>query len=352
VQNPFQLLLPRTGVRPGLACEITPEGVVAARQVDGTQAALSFAPLEDGAIIPGTAAPNFADPALITSAVRKALDEVAAREKQITLVVPDAAVRILIMDFDALPSKPQDALPIVRFRLRKLMPFEVEDAAVSYQVMRRQSGQAQPVQLQPGPVQAAQVQPGQVQPGHAQPGPIQASQIQAGQVPAGQVRVLVTVMPALRRAEYESAVRAAGYQPGVLLPSTLAALAALPSTDPVLLVSRNGLSLTTAIATGSELLLYRTLELPPEDELSPFASREELSQTVFVALSYFEDVLHAQPELIYYAGPGGAIGLQRDLADFSGEPLPPISDLAAQSTGAVTAMPKGLIAGVMGALAS
>ena len=50
-------------------------------------------------------------------------------------MVPDAAVRVLMLDFDSLPAKVQEAMPIVRFRLRKLMPFEVDDAAVSYQVM-------------------------------------------------------------------------------------------------------------------------------------------------------------------------------------------------------------------------
>ena len=36
-------------------------------------------------------------------------------------LVPDASVRVLLLDFDTLPTKTADILPILRFRLRKLV---------------------------------------------------------------------------------------------------------------------------------------------------------------------------------------------------------------------------------------
>ena len=293
-----------TSLRPGLACEITPEGVLAARRTDGEQATIAFAPLAAGVVKPGLGEPNFADSSVVTAALRQALDEVASRDTKLTLVVPDAAVRVLILDFDSLPSKAQEALPIVRFRLRKLTPFEVDDAAVSYQVMRHEQDQ---------------------------------------------MRVLVTVMPAAIRSEYENAVRAAGYEPGVLLPSMLASLAALGSDEAALVVNRNGLSLTTAITNGDELLLHRTLELPA----SGAARREELAQSVSVASAYFEDTLHTAPDVLYYAGPGGAEEFIAALGAETSDGLRVVRDLVpTPTTGVVSAMPKGLAAGVMGALAS
>lgn len=297
---PLRIFSPSISLRPGLACEITPEGVLAARRTGGDEALLAFAPLAAGVVRAGFNELNFTDRALVTAAIKKAVDEVAAREKTITLVVPDAAARVLILDFDSLPAKAQDALPIVRFRLRKLTPFEVDDAAVSYQVMRQ------------------------------------------GQ---GQTRVLVTVMPDIVRSEYEGAMRAAGYEPGVVLPSTLTALAALPREDAALVVNRNGISLTTAITNGDELLLYRTLELPVNEGLQ----REDLIQTVSVAAAYFEDALHAAPRILYFVGPGGADGFARMLG---ADPDGMVRDLVPNPSGAVSAMPKGLAAGVMGALAS
>ena len=300
MEFPLRIFSSSTSLRPGLACEITTEGVLAGRQTGSDQAVLAFTPLAGGVVRPGLAEPNFAEPMLVVGAIRKALDEVAARDKTVTLVVPDGAVRVLIVDFDSLPVKVQEALPIVRFRLRKLAPFEVDDAAVSYQIMR----QTQDL-----------------------------------------TRVLVTVMPAPIRTEYEGAVRDAGYEPGVLLPSTLTALAALPREDAALVVNRNGLSLTTAITRGEELLLYRTLELPPNEELQ----REDLIRTVSVAAAYYEDALHAAPRILYYVGSGGAEGFTRMLG---AEPDGMVRDLAPNPAGAMSPMPKGLAAGVMGALAS
>jgi type IV pilus assembly protein PilM len=304
VAIPFRILSSNPTLRPRLACEITPEGVIAARQQRDEEAAMSFAPLPVGIVKPGLGDPNFTEPALVVAALSKALEEIGSREKQLTLVVPDAAVRVLTLDFDSLPAKAPEALPIVRFRLRKLMPFEVDDAAVSYQIMRQKQEQ---------------------------------------------MHVLVTVMPALVRMEYESAVRAAGYEPGVVLPSTLAALAALTTNDAALVIRRNGLSLTTAITSGDELLLHRTLELPVNEGLR----YEELAQSVSVARAYFEDTLKTSPDVLYYVGPGGAQEFMRALVDAGEEDGLRVRDLVTgPAMGAGGTLPRGLAAGVVGALAS
>lgn len=300
MNSSLRILSSNSSLRPALACEVTPEGVLAARRAKSGDTTLAFAPLATGVVQPGLTAPNLTDSAAVSAAIRKALDEIDARERDLTLVVPDSAVRVFILDFDTLPAKPQEALPIVRFRLRKLAPFEVEDAAVSYQILRQVSDQT---------------------------------------------RVLVTVMPAAVRNEYEQAVRAAGYEPGALLPSMLAALAAAPATEPALIVHRSALSVSTAITSGDDLLLYRSLDLPAELE----SQRDDLLQTVSVAAAYYEDTLHAAPRTLYYVGPGGAEGFASSLgANSAGV----VRDLVSTPAGAVTALPKGLVAGVMGALAS
>ncbi|MGH9585401.1 MAG: hypothetical protein ACRD3F_00495 [Acidobacteriaceae bacterium] len=303
----FDIFSPTSTLRPALACEITPEGVLVARRTAGDQTLLSFAPLANplspDIVRPGLSGPNFTDRAAVVAAIRQALDEFDSRNKDLTLVIPDAAVRVLILEFESLPSKPQEALPIVRFRLRKLTPFDVESAAVSYQILRQDEDQA---------------------------------------------RVLVTVMPAAVRAEYEEVVRSAGYEPGAILPSMLASLAALDPGDAALIVNRNGLSLTTAIANGNDLLLHRTLELPPAGA----AQREELAQVVSVASAYYEDTLKAAPRTLYYNGPGDAREFASAIGSVS-ETLQ-VRDLApVPANGAVSALPPGLAAaGVMGALAS
>lgn len=291
----FNLFMPATHQRPRLACELTPDGVVAGRLVDAQQTATAFAPLFADTLIPSLKTPNIIDKAAIVAALKRAVDAVEARDKRLTLVVPDAAARVLLLDFDTLPAKSVEALPIVRFRLRKLIPFEVDESAVSYQIMQQNSDGT---------------------------------------------RVLVTAMPHAVLAEYEDVVRLAGYEPGVVLTSTLATLATLTQSDPALLVNLNGNSVTTAISRGDDLLLHRTVELPTQET----PREDELRHAVSVSVAYFEDTLAFVPDTIFYAGHGGAAELARvlGLVQFR------VRDLVSNGNG----VPKGLLAGVSGALAS
>jgi type IV pilus assembly protein PilM len=216
-------LLPTTlGTRPRLAVEIRPEGVVAARAEDAQAvvSAVAFGELAEGVIVPGLKAGNVAVRAVAVGAVRKALEAVALKERQTTLVVPDASVRVLLLEFDTLPAKAAEALPVVRFRLKKLLPFDADEAVVSYQVMSSTKSI---------------------------------------------VRVLAVAIPRDVLVEYESLVREAGFEPGAVLPSTLAACAGMAEADSAaLLVNAGESSVTTAIVQGGVLLLHRTVDLMAE----------------------------------------------------------------------------------------
>jgi type IV pilus assembly protein PilM len=161
--------------------------------------------------------------------------------------------------------------------------------------------------------------------------------------------VIVAVSPAEVLAEYESAVREAGYEPGVVLPSTLAALAAVSGEEPSLVINRNGSSVTTAITRQNELLLHRTLELTEKEwmpEENTLHAAEELQQSVSVAIAYFEDTLESPPRQLLSCGIGGPEELVRLLED----DRIPVRDLVPMSYSKT--MPRGILAGVVGALAS
>jgi type IV pilus assembly protein PilM len=53
----------------------------------------------------------------------------------------------------------------------------------------------------------------------------------------------------------------AGFEPGCVLPSTLACLAAVDDAEPALLVNANSLGVTAAIVRGGVLLLHRSVDL-------------------------------------------------------------------------------------------
>ena len=216
-------LLPSTlGTRPRLAVEIRPEGVVAARAEDAQAlvSAVAYGIFAEGTLAPGLKAGNVVVRSAAVAAVRKALEAVALKERTTTLVLPDASVRVLLLDFDALPPKAAEALPVVRFRLKKLLPFDADDAVVSYQVMS--TGR-------------------------------------------NLVRVLAVAVHKDVLAEYESVVREAGFEPGAVLPSTLAAIAGMTEMEvAALLVNAGETAVTTAIVQGGVLLLHRTVDLAAE----------------------------------------------------------------------------------------
>ena len=223
----MELLPTASGTRPRLACEIRPEGIVSGRSINAVSEmdAIGRAQLTPGAVSPGLKQGNLANPGATSQALRQTLDAVAGkggeRGKYVTIVVPDAAVRVLLIDFDSLPTKAAEALPIVRFRLKKLLPFEVERALVSYQPMPAESGG---------------------------------------------VRVLAVAIPRDVLADYEGLVTRAGFIPGAVLPSTLAALAGLDGPAPALVVNADASTVTTAIVRDGALLLHRTVDLGQEDE--------------------------------------------------------------------------------------
>jgi type IV pilus assembly protein PilM len=323
-------LLPKViGSRPRLACEIAAEGVTAARALtaEGPVDSVARVPLAPGAVMPGLKPGNLADRVAVIAAIRRALESIDVRPNSrgadLTIIIPDAAVRVLLLDFDALPPKLTEALPIVRFRLKKLVPFEVDDAMVSFQVMSSSKSN---------------------------------------------VRVLAVAMPRDILGEYETAVREAGFEPGAVLPSTLSALASVAAPEPSLVVNAGTTGVTTAITRDGVLLLHRSVDLQPAaagvdptipvqlQQLSVDEITSEIAQAVSVAVAYYEDTLSMPPSIILSAGALSADALHHVLSGngYSEAEAVRVRELIDASTlaaGAVTgSIPRGSLAGVAGAL--
>jgi type IV pilus assembly protein PilM len=294
--------------RPPVAMEIAAEGVLAARSgalsrrgksEAGHGQVYAFAPLPPGALVPGIEEPNLRSPEVVTAAIRSALGEVASRSRAVTMILPDSLVRVFVLDFDSLPAKAIEAIPVVRFRLRKMVPFDVEHAGVGYQILEQNENEC---------------------------------------------KVLAAVMPGPILAEYEAAIRAAGYEPGAVLPSSLAALEAMDSMEAMMAANLSTHAITTAIVNGNDLLLYRTLDLPDDLRLRSI----EIQRGIAVAAAYFEDKLGSRPRQIFYAG----IDKPAEFAVSIGDPAISIVEWVPRpDEGAVTALPQISFAGVDGALA-
>jgi len=286
--------------RPPAAIEIAPQGVLAASRLSPDEPLkYAFQALPPGAVAPGVNERNVHSPGQVTDAIRSTLEQVCTESRAVTIVIPDLTTRVFLLDFDSLPEMAVEAVAIIRFRLRKLVPFNVETAKVSYQAL---------------PSQAAGW------------------------------RVLAAIIPEPVLPEYEEAVRAAGYLPGAVLPSSLAGLRASRASETMLYACLSESSLTTAITRGDDVLLYRAHELPDDSALR----LSDLRRDVAVAAAYFEDRVKTSPECLQYAGTSSAADFARslDLPGLSVIELAPRSDNT-------TSIPIGStsIAGVTGALA-
>ncbi len=292
------------GGRPAAACEISPRGVVAAATpAVGQPAVYAAEHLPELSVTAGLQETNLAKPEAVSAAIRAALSQVSPRSKAVTVVVPDSAVRVFVLDFDILPSRLEEALPVLKIRLRKSVPFDMEHAGISYQVLSEGSARLET-----------------------------------------QWTVLAAVIPGPVLAEYESAVRAAGYEPGVVSPSSLAVLAAVESQEAVLAANLNARSLTTSIVAGSNVLLYRTVELPWDEA----AYQAEVQRAIAVAAAFYEDKLQVRPTRILYSG----VLSQREFAELLEDPELTVTEaIPYPTTGMVASVGSHSLAGVTGALA-
>ncbi|MBV8207502.1 MAG: hypothetical protein JO041_11970 [Acidobacteria bacterium] len=281
--------------RPPLACEITAERLLVARTAPGEQALASAAarPLPAGAVTPGFSGPNVHEPAALELAVREAVAQIGAPGNELSLVLPDAAVRVMLLDFDTLPEKQSDAAPLVRFRLKKMLPFEADRAAVSYQVQR-----GTPIQ------------------------------------------VVAAVTDAAVLAEYEGPVRAAGFNPGVVLPSILAMLGAVDSSAPTLVVKAESGTTAVAIVDQGELRLLRTLETVTSAAASP----QRLAEDIYPSLVFFQDTYGTQITRMVLGGTAATDELRASLEQQTG-----LKAMELTGAGTIPA-PRTAFAGVYGAL--
>lgn len=236
---------------PAFAFEISEAGIAMART--GRPPRLSFAPLAPGVLSISPLRDNVLQAEELAARVRALVGGRDSRKRrEAVLILPDASVRVLVLDFDAFPSAPQEQLSLVRFRIKKGLPFDLDSAALSFAP----------------------------QPGNGK-----------------RVDVVAAVAPLEIVARYEAPLRACGLAPGLVTTSTLAALELVREEGVAVLLKLSGRFLTISVLERGALKLLRAIELP---ELS----LEEILAPLYPTAAYAEDQLGARPETILLAGFG------------------------------------------------
>lgn len=245
---------------PPLAIEISPGRVAGVRfGRGGTHVAYDIQSLPKGAIVPSAIESNMGNVAAVKAAVASVCQSLGAKEEDAALLVPDPVIRVFVQHFDEFPRRPEEAIPMLRWKLKKSVPFEVEETLLSYM---RQAPRADGVDI-------------------------------------------VTSIARLRIIkEYEATLEEASLRPGVVLSTTLAAVSLLEDQKPTLLARVAGTSLTTAIVREGVLAGYRCTELPVHaDALTPHLLLEE----IYPLAAYYQDTWQEGIQAVRVAGLGNRL---------------------------------------------
>lgn len=238
---------------PAMAFEISEAGIAAARI--GSRTEMEFQPLKNGTLVVSPLKENIVDPDDFAMSVRAVAGPQAARKRRdVALILPDFSARVAVLDFDSFPSDAAQQRSLVRFRLKRSVPFEVESAAIGYWV-------------QPA----------------------------AGK----KVDVVVAVAPLEIVSRYEAPFRSAGMIPGLVTTSSLAALELAPEGGLSVVAKIGGRVLTVMVRDHAALKLVRCLELPS-------AELEDIAAVLVPTFVYMEDNLGGRPGQLWLCGFGSS----------------------------------------------
>jgi type IV pilus assembly protein PilM len=123
--------------RPQVALEVRASGVGVVRtRRDGRAtvlAAASAVELPPEVLLPSLTQPNLADPARFRAACRSALERAGVLDgAPVALVLPDPVARVAIVPANEIAGRASEVDEMVRFRLRKSLPFDVREARVAH----------------------------------------------------------------------------------------------------------------------------------------------------------------------------------------------------------------------------
>jgi type IV pilus assembly protein PilM len=259
---------------PEFVFEVAADGIAMSRT--RPPAASQHVVLKPGIIVPSPVKENILDPAAFADAVRGLTPPIAGRGKRgAAVILPDNCVRIAVLDFDTLPEKEEELRPLINFRLRKSVPFDIDEAAISY---FKQAGR----------------------------------------------KILVALTPSEIVSHYETPFRAAGLRPGFITVSSLAALDLLPATGSIMFARRSPGALTVLALSNGVVTIARTLEMGEADPITD--PLDEIIAALYPTLAYIEDQSGARPARLFIAG----FGLEAESSSIrlSGELDLPVEPLA------------------------
>lgn len=201
---------------PAMVFEFQPEYILGARLYRSFRrvASVALGELDAEALTPLLSRPNLLRPDEVARRTRAVAKALGSDKGPFGLLLPDGAVRVSVLEFETLPSDPREQESLIRWKMRPLLPFAVEEARLSFEVAPKE--------------------------------------------PEGVEAVVMSVRKSVL-AEYESALEGLNGDVSLVLPSSAALLPLLKEDAEAgeLLLNISPTHLTAVVARGRQIRLWR-----------------------------------------------------------------------------------------------
>jgi type IV pilus assembly protein PilM len=205
---------------------------------------IGFQPFEPGTLAVTPLQDNVLQPDAVMAAIERIAPPNGSKKRRpAAIILPDHAARVSLLDFDSFPAAPEEQSALVRFRVKKTIPFEIDSAAIRY---------------------------------WAQP---------ASKTNGGKKTDVVAVTVALEiLARYEALFRNANFHPGEVTTSALAALSLYRENEAAVIAKLAGSVLTVMVLSDGRLRLFRCVEIDPYNN-------DDILGVLYPSFAYAEDEL-------------------------------------------------------------
>ncbi len=247
---------------PASIFEVTESGVALARLAPKSRLPekLVFAPLPEGVIEASLVRENIRDFNGFEAALQQALEQVGpGRKKEAAVILPDNCARVAVLEFENLPGDAAERLALIRWRLKKAVPFDVDTAAIDCHVQKSNPA-------------------------------------------AKEFSVLVAVSPIEVVAQYEAAVRSRGLVPGYVGISVAAALNLVVEQGVTMLVKRSGRVLSVVVLDHGLVRLVRSLDEGAGEPALAEDKLREIAADLYPTFVYVADNFGAPVTKLVLAG--------------------------------------------------
>jgi len=212
-----------------------------------------FEAFEPGTLVSSPTEDNMLRADLISNAIARAapVNGSGKKRRPAAVILPDYSARVSVLDFDSFPSAAEEQSALIRFRVKKTIPFDIDAAAVSFFAQPNSSSK--------------------------------------------KTDVVAVMVAAEVIARYEAIFRNAGFQPGVVTTSSLAALNLYHGDGIAVFAKLSGRALTVAVLKKNAVKLFRCVALEE-------GADQEILAVLHPTFAYVEDELGSPVDRLILCG--------------------------------------------------